>query len=173
MTKILINNKNILKFKMQKIVIVKMYKLQELVRIRNNLWFQGDNKSIKTEEFKGMLILLEMPMLEQVLMICRGSLDGETDSKGLINKETNLIMKNLNELILQVGQIKSYLEDRVHSQEIMIYLKKFQILLIIMAKLLIQNLQMKDPKDKGLFFVTKLMKIDQKNQLDIIDQYVL
>jgi hypothetical protein len=50
-----------------------------------------------------MLILLEMPMLEQVLMICRGSLDGETDSKGLINKETNLIMKNLNELILQVG----------------------------------------------------------------------
>ena len=104
---------------MQKIVIVKMYKLQELVRIRNNLWFQGDNKSIKTEEFKGMLILLEMPMLEQVLMICRGSLDGETDSKGLINKETNLIMKNLNELILQVGQIKSYLEDRVHSQEIM------------------------------------------------------
>ena len=119
MTKILINNKNILKFKMQKIVIVKMYKLQELVRIRNNLWFQGDNKSIKTEEFKGMLILLEMPMLEQVLMICRGSLDGETDSKGLINKETNLIMKNLNELILQVRQIKSYLEDRVHSQEIM------------------------------------------------------
>ena len=119
MAKILINNKNILKFKMQKIVIVKMYKLQELVRIRNNLWFQGDNKSIKTEEFKGMLILLEMPMLEQVLMICRGSLDGETDSKGLINKETNLIMKNLNELILQVGQIKSYLEDRVHSQEIM------------------------------------------------------
>ena len=119
MTKILINNKNILKFKMQKIVIVKMYKLQELVRIRNNLWFQGDNKSIKTEEFKGMLILLEMPMLEQVLMICRGSLDRETDSKGLINKETNLIMKNLNELILQVGQIKSYVEDRVHSQEIM------------------------------------------------------
>ena len=119
MTKILINSKNILKFMMFKIVIVKKYKLQELVRIRNNLWFQGDNKSIKTEEFKGMLILLEMPMLEQVLMICRGSLDGETDSKGLINKETNLIMKNLNELILQVGQIKSYLEDRVHSQEIM------------------------------------------------------
>ncbi len=42
------------------------------------------------------------------------------------------------------------------------YLKKFQIHLIIMDKLLILNLLMKDPfnKDKKLFFVTKLMKID-------------
>ena len=42
-------------------------------------------------------------MLEQVSMICRGSLGGETGSKGLSNNETNLTMKNLNELILQVG----------------------------------------------------------------------
>jgi hypothetical protein len=48
-----------------------------------------------------MLILLEMLMLEQVLMICREFLGGEKGSKGLINKEANHTMKNLNEPILQ------------------------------------------------------------------------
>ena len=119
MMKIVINNKNILKSMMFKIVLVKKYKLQESVRIKNNLRFQGGNKSIKTEEFKGMLILLEMLMLEQVLMICRGSLGGEIGNKGLSNKEINLTMKNLNELILQAEQIKSYLEDKLFRQEIM------------------------------------------------------
>ncbi len=44
MMKILNNNKNTLKFLMFKIVIVKKYKLQQLVRIKNNQWFLGDNK---------------------------------------------------------------------------------------------------------------------------------
>ena len=117
MMKILNNNKNILKYMMYKIVLVKKYKLQESLRIKNNLSFQGENKQIKIGEFKGMLILLEMLMLEQVLMTCRGFLGGETGNKELTNKEANL-MKNLKELILQAGQIESYLEDRLLRQEI-------------------------------------------------------
>jgi hypothetical protein len=35
-------------------------------------------------------------------MICKGFLGGEIGNKGLSNKEINLTMKNLNELILQV-----------------------------------------------------------------------
>ena len=67
MMKIVINNNNnILKFLMFKIALVKKYKQQESVRTKNNLRFQGGNKSIKAEEFKDMLILLEMLMLEQV-----------------------------------------------------------------------------------------------------------
>jgi hypothetical protein len=44
------------------------------------------NAFIKTEEFKDMLIHLEMLMLEEVSMICKEFLGEEIGSKGLSNK---------------------------------------------------------------------------------------